>query len=70
MTDELTVYLGAHPRRYSIDRHSGDLFRDDDDYDGLALTIEVLSQAEADAILAVIRNTLPHWQTESEVSDG
>lgn len=70
MPDTLSLSLTGHPRRYSIDHHCGDVFREDDDYDGLALTIEVLSEAEAHMILHAIRTALPHWQTESEVTGG
>lgn len=70
MPDHLSLYLKEHPRRYSIERHSGDVFREDDDFDGFALTIEVLDEGEADALLRAIRTILPHWQTENEVHDG
>ena len=69
-SDHLSLHLSRHPRRYSIDEHSGDVFREDDDYDGLVLSIEIMDEAEADAILRVLRTMLPHWRTESEVQDG
>lgn len=70
MADRLSLHLTPHPRRYSIDSHVGDVFREDDDYEGLVLQIEVLDEAEADLILRALRTMLPHWRTENEVLDG
>ena len=70
MPDHLSLYLKDHQRRYTIKWTCGDVFREDEDFDGLALTIEVLDEAEADAILRAIKTRLPHWQTESEAHDA
>lgn len=69
MADRLSLHLTPHPRRYSIEDIAGDVFREDDDYDGLVLQIEILDEAEADLILRALRTMLPHWKTESEVLD-
>lgn len=70
MADRLSLYLTPHPRRYSIQDIAGDVFCEDDDYDGLVLTIEILDEAEADLILRALRTMLPHWRTENEVFDA
>lgn len=70
MADRLSLHLTPHPRRYSIESLVGDVFREDDDYEGLVLQIEVLDEAEADLILRSLRTMLPHWRTENEVFDG
>lgn len=51
-----TVLPIAMPdRRFSIDEHSGDVFAEDDDYLGTALTLEIKTPEEAEAVLAALR---------------
>lgn len=52
--DGLFLPIDMAERHFSIGHESGDVFRADDDYDGLTLTIEVKSEAEATAILSTI----------------
>jgi hypothetical protein len=60
----MTVHLPLDPtipRRWSVAEHSGDMFEEDDDFDGIALTIEIHSQAEWDAVESALAKG---WQHE------
>ncbi|WP_347311405.1 hypothetical protein [Defluviimonas sp. SAOS-178_SWC] len=70
MPDRLSLHLTPHPRRYSVAEESGDVFRHDDDFEGFTLTIELLDEAEADAVLRALKVMMPHWKTDDEVYDG
>lgn len=62
LTDLLALHLRKHPRRIAILHASGDVFEEDDDFDGMTLTIEILDEAEADAVGRALRRMLPHWR--------
>ncbi len=47
------------PRRWSIDRHSGELFDDDIEFDGYALTIEIWDEAEAHQLYSEMQKKRP-----------
>ena len=46
-----TLPIDMKERRFVLCDHCGDTFTENDDYDGLALTLEVKSREEAKAIL-------------------
>lgn len=46
-----TLPIDMKDRRFVLCEHSGDTFTENDDYDGLALTLEIKSPEEAKAIL-------------------
>jgi len=46
-----TLPIDMKDRRFILCNHSGDTFTEDDDYDGLALTLEIKNQEEAKAVL-------------------
>jgi len=61
MTARRTDDIGDHiiapdgqPRSYDIGYHCGEIFVDGDDYDGLAITIEIHSEQEGHAIAALL----------------
>ena len=49
-----TLPIDMKDRRFVLCDHSGDTFTENDDYDGLALTLEVKNPEEAKAILGVL----------------
>ncbi len=49
-----TLPIDMKDRRFVLCDHSGDTFTENDDYDGLALTLEIKSPEEAKAILEVL----------------
>lgn len=55
----------SEPRQWSVAEHSGDCFREDDDYDGWILQIEIRDEAEAARIAAHMQGLWP-----MEASDG
>lgn len=65
-TDLLALHLQKLPRRYAIMHESGAVFEEDEDYDGLTLTIELRDEAEADAVARALRRTLPHWRPSDD----
>lgn len=58
----LVLPLDMRARRFRIGEDSGETF-DDDDFDGLTLTIEVFSASEARAVLKAITKTVAAQQT-------
>lgn len=55
LAESLTLPIGTHDRRWSVHAHSGEVFQEGEDFDGTVLHIEVKSQAEADALIAAMR---------------
>lgn len=49
-----TLPIDMKDRRFVLCDHIGDTFTENDDYDGLALTLEVKNPEEAKAILGVL----------------
>lgn len=50
----ITLPIDMKDRRFVLSDHSGDTFTENDDYDGLALTLEANSPEEAKAILEAL----------------
>ena len=49
-----TLPIAAHNRRFAIGHEFGEVFHPKEDYDGLTLTIELKSDAEAEAVRAAL----------------
>jgi hypothetical protein len=63
------IRTNRHDRvRYRFGHNSGDVFREDDDFEGTTLTIECADWNEAKDMLAAIRRMGPHPQLLA--SDG
>lgn len=63
MTDDIsgTIRTNRHERvRYRFGNECGDVFKEDDDFDGTTLTIECADWKEANDMLAAIRRMGPH----------
>lgn len=50
----LTIPIDMHGRRWRIGDDCGEVFDEGEDYDGLTLTIELRSEAEADAVRKIL----------------
>lgn len=62
MTDTVRIRLARAPRRFRVGNDSGDVFNADEAFDGYTLTLELLSEEEAEAVARFLRTHLPHWQ--------
>lgn len=63
----------GHMRRFRIGHDSGEVFHDNDDYEGVTLTVEALSMEDGRAILRLLEwaefrdNDYPEWLADQGV---
>lgn len=50
---------GYKPRRMAVDANAGDVFTQDDDFDGITLTIELTTPQEVTAVTDWLANRRP-----------
>ena len=65
--DELRPLLRPTPRRARIGEDCGDLFAEDDNFDGFTLTIELHDAQEAEALAAALPAIFPSWKVTRDV---
>lgn len=64
--DTVQIRLARAPRRFRVGYDCGDVFAEGDDFDGLTLTLELLSEEEAETVARFLRTHLPHWQPSDD----
>lgn len=69
ITGRLTPHRGRR-NRYRIGEESGDIFEEDDEFDGMTLTVEVHSDAEAMRMVETLAGSTGWYIIDSAPRDG